>query len=1351
MGVLVLGHVKCEALLPLWRSGCYSLGDVSVEGLGPHDSQGGMRRHVAGAPLLRYFARAQHPSPTPGSVGERVFRVCTADELSRLWEGRRGWGPLAADRAQLSTALRAVALVTCTPLAESTLPAKPAGPPLAANERVLRSDVLHAGSVRTPTPLGAIRHMAAAAHRPGGGKSGRRPAGVGAPPPSLPSPSKGRVRRGGDAALPGFEHRPCKLTIISGAPLGTPGRQLLVRWEPDALASRAELALLVESGYVLVWEQPTPGGGILAQFADSWETEATCGTDALDAYDGAAAEPPLWLRAGRGGSLAGPLLRDPTERVTPYGRDYPLDIHTGPCHPDRDVQGTGAYGVTSYGDNLFGVYDPEGNVRCPITGGRLALLAEWHSRANGCDIGGADFAMSAYACIAHYSSKSLKLSNHWATPPRLVAALRAAAYATTERFSSPVNAHGGFARRYTYRAGDKSFGAEYDAYSKRFSGSWYMNPEYDAEELTRALRWAIASAADDGGPNLGLAVLPRYAKAGHTALLGTRGCHVLCTMPQGFRFTPQDAWTGTRDTSTGARFPVDIAVVYNEKGRLEFGSGLAAGSPLESLLREEFGLVGAFSPPPPLPDVGVGSRRAVPQLRRWPPGLREAPREDCLEGAPPPLELPTGAALAWLDSIPCLGRRWSGLGRTLVFADGSHTRGSARAGAGVWTPFSGDPPAAPGPGSSLPAPDAAAAGPWAPDVARPLGRWEGYTFTGVQNSVRAELVAIREAIRAHPGEGELVLFTDCLSALCMIRRWWFSPNTMLLHHERPLVEGITSEIFRRSGLVRLVKVRSHVGIPGNEVADTIAAWAASSDGAVRLDDTGSTHPRGIGLATSWEAIGHDDPASPSPADPPRPRRQLPPHPSGQPRAAERYDMYNSQAALRRIADRVMTVRAAQRAKGYAQAMGEDPLSHGPYSLLPAESNALWRLLPDTTLRACLKVRSNQFFAGAPAAAAGFAPTPYCTICLDRDEHDGWKHSLTRCMHPAVHGMRCLRHNEIVRVMVDTIAHGRRGNSDIRSDLRPEPAQTDLWGPDTAGADAPEGPQTMPCPLTQAALHGFEEPRAVPRTGAPLTHGAYDLSLEDPPEGTGPASDRFLAGLGGPNTRVLVGAELWEDLPSLDYDPEVEGVGTLAFSGRQSRTVPSWALRTSLTPDLVVIEGVSEDSVPAPTDPGVSFTLVDITLSAEHRLEEAANLKREKYLALGVALSRAGWRVKPFVTLAFGVRGGVPRASLAALTALGVNPAPARAALTRAHAIACLSLRRILHFKRRVEACLLGPCEGRPERIRAHRRSGGSFRLAAGPEVGTTRPPGGPGHAPPRPQLPPWGGRAAGLLGPRGGG
>jgi len=86
---------------------------------------------------------------------------------------------------------------------------------------------------------------------------------------------------------------------------------------------------------------------------------------------------------------------------------------------------------------------------------------------------------------------------------------------------------------------------------------------------------------------------------------------------------------------------------------------------------------------------------------------------------------------------------------------------------------------------------------------------------GVGTSNQAELLAIREALSwASPAE-EIVLNVDSRYAIGVIsKNWMVSKNLELVHEIRRL--------FRSFPRIRMVKVRGHAGVLGNEIADALA-------------------------------------------------------------------------------------------------------------------------------------------------------------------------------------------------------------------------------------------------------------------------------------------------------------------------------------------------------------------------------------------------------------------------------------------------------------------------------------------------------------------------------------------------
>ena len=97
-----------------------------------------------------------------------------------------------------------------------------------------------------------------------------------------------------------------------------------------------------------------------------------------------------------------------------------------------------------------------------------------------------------------------------------------------------------------------------------------------------------------------------------------------------------------------------------------------------------------------------------------------------------------------------------------------------------------------------------------------------YTFQGPQTAFRAELVALKEAIlEGTRSENEYtIIYTDCLSAMYGMLKWKRLPNRMKYHNHRDIISEILQLIDEHPEKHFIIhKVKSHVGITGNEIAD----------------------------------------------------------------------------------------------------------------------------------------------------------------------------------------------------------------------------------------------------------------------------------------------------------------------------------------------------------------------------------------------------------------------------------------------------------------------------------------------------------------------------------------------------
>ena len=171
----------------------------------------------------------------------------------------------------------------------------------------------------------------------------------------------------------------------------------------------------------------------------------------------------------------------------------------------------------------------------------------------------------------------VKLSNYWTTPDGLRRTIFHEYGVQEESFSSPLNClitEGG--DYCTAHERDRVFGAKYDAYAHSKRGmSIYMNPEYELEDLHKALKWAVATS-QEASPFCAVLVLPRYQMASYMRLFSHHNVTLIAKLRKHtFAFMPPDQWeTELPDPGAlpTAKFPVLIVEVANQLGREQYRS-----------------------------------------------------------------------------------------------------------------------------------------------------------------------------------------------------------------------------------------------------------------------------------------------------------------------------------------------------------------------------------------------------------------------------------------------------------------------------------------------------------------------------------------------------------------------------------------------------------------------------------------------------------------------------------------------------------------------------------------------------------------------------------------------------------
>jgi ribonuclease HI len=545
--------------------------------------------------------------------------------------------------------------------------------------------------------------------------------------------------------------------------------------------------------------------------------------------------------------------------------------------PHTDIVGTGQYEIQKrwvhrrhpqpngtkkgYHKEMVTVHDPAGRTVGMICPDRAALLYRNYTKVMQerpevvSTLNPQSFAEELASLLRRYkngmkvpgSKRKVDLKNHWATPEGVYRALQKDIPALRqERFASPLNYHAGMQRYWSCYERDQLFGALHDAYSSQWTGLSVANPEYDSKEMYKAVSWAVHSAHITDQPTMTVFILPAWTEGSNTAYMKwvnkmPNTCRLLTTIPKrAFKFVPPQVNTMGMDPQDAGhpQWDINILLVGNAAGYTQsFGI-----TPETSTAELKTTLIEAINdhsqPSPPL---------SWSQLKHhWP---QEEPRH-----APPKEELdpllykppwkvkaaPTDSKIPWMlpyqpGSNPQSNSRTDDLPITehplkydwteLAYTDGSQKT--------IPLGQEGQQTTVIGSGLYVPATNTA------PEQLIGIRA----NSPGHNTAYRAELIGILGAFR----QGNSRIMTDSVNSIHAIKATMHYPMRIRFHRHRNLLEEIRAAILALDEQAMLIKIRGHAGIPGNEMADDIAARVATMDMAeMDLSDVHSNdRPHGL--------------------------------------------------------------------------------------------------------------------------------------------------------------------------------------------------------------------------------------------------------------------------------------------------------------------------------------------------------------------------------------------------------------------------------------------------------------------------------------------------------------------------
>ena len=443
---------------------------------------------------------------------------------------------------------------------------------------------------------------------------------------------------------------------------------------------------------------------------------------------------------------------------------------------------------------------------------------------------------------------------------------------TTERLASPLNVAMPTSAYWSLHERDRLFGANWNAYSVQWTGPSIAVPDQtDTAAAVQAIKWAQQSAQQAHTPTLTLLVLPAYG------IGGTAGgymrwvqqhpyhCkHLLCLPKSSVKWQlPANA---LHETASFGKFNVNVIAVGNEEGFSTHLPYWTAGwrDELQHRVREA---LQQCSPEKPLPQCNYIAnaddtwwnlppcRQQRAEVARFNRKFRTLPKDFSVRKKTASITTLMNVS----DTAQAVHRARSALRDVLGspplrhnWQNFAYTDGSVLTGQGNGKRKSG-----PGIGAAVHVPADDGRGRDAVTVAIDCKYLETDDDTPAVNTInRAELVAISTALEAtsenlllhnpslqvpsrRSGDGVhsdsetatpiqyINIATDSLASICQIWKWLTRPQDMQEHRHKSILQDIGNKIENSPQTIHIWKVKSHIGIVGNEKADETAVAVAN--------------------------------------------------------------------------------------------------------------------------------------------------------------------------------------------------------------------------------------------------------------------------------------------------------------------------------------------------------------------------------------------------------------------------------------------------------------------------------------------------------------------------------------------
>ena len=712
--------------------------------------------------------------------------------------------------------------------------------------------------------------------------------------------------------------------------------------------------------------------------------------------------------------------------------DKYVQINPAPVHPDLDiippgkftiqiglrVASTGSEPPIQHPDLAF-VYRPDGTCVGKMSVQRLGCLKAWYDHVHKTNPQthqihtAGSFEQDVASLLVRYHSlqptpqPKPAVNTHWVSPPTLTEALCNHMCVTTHRFTSPLAVPTSATQYYSVHQRDALFGATHRAYSTRWTGSSMAHVPFTGSGICKAIRWAIASAQSTTHATCTLMLVPAWVSSAFTPWLNHSCVTILDTYDAGgVPFTHPCYLQGVRPNPPAPKWPIHLISIANKEGMdqchmRDFSSACqrtlrpkSPGRPSNTrrqpkCMRSATPACLAWGPP-----TGFPADSPYPVEQGFPlPHMDRPPLESTL-----PAHYPTTHTLCWAH-------------HPALYTDGACTTqpdGPNLLGAAFYCTTTGD-----------------------TYLVEPCGKKETNTIN------RAELAGIYAALMhasesCNPTSKTVTIFSDSLVSIYNTQRILRRPQTLVESKHYPLLLQIHTLIMQRAHAGHhtiLQKVKSHIGIIGNEKADEGARDSMENPALCQFTLQGVNNQY-LSTLPAWPCLASDPAQTPASA-------------TQQGNAGEMdqdgpYFLSN------------LTTSITEHVIRKCPDITDGPyLKPGPVFLaqqalnsisLPLCNNHMWHTSACnfTVIRNILRVRYNLLWTAALAAKynkpyqtkVGTCTNGCCPICPVAPPtpcpRDTVGHILGSCAHPEMHRCYIDRHNKSLSLIHAKISQGTKG-------------------------------------------------------------------------------------------------------------------------------------------------------------------------------------------------------------------------------------------------------------------------------------------------------------------------------------